>query len=391
MKIVFKNEIDNFLRNTEPPCVSLFMNTHRAGAETQQDPIKLKNLLKDAERQLSSFDLNEDVRAGLLKPARKLLEDHDFWQHQSEALAIFLAPGDFRHYQLPYPVKDLALAARNYHLKPMMPLYTRDDQFFVLALEQKNVNLYEGNRYGIRRKPVPELPKSLAEALQYDDYENLINFHVAGPTGGGVHQHSAVYHGQGGEKDQRHDQLLRFFRHIDKALHEYLRESRKPLLLAAIESYLPIYQEVSGYPHLFNEGIKRAPGSLTEKDLHAQAWKILEPHFREEQNRAAERYRDLSMAANSNGKSKTADQFEDVLPAAFQGRIDTLFALRDHHQWGTFDETTFEVEPDAKDGPDRTDLLDYAALRTLQHNGRVFLVAPENMPEESPVAAILRY
>ena len=391
MKIVFKNEIDHFLKNTEYPCVSFFMNTHRAGAETQQDPIKLKNLLKDAEKQLSSFNLNEDTRAKLLKPARRLLEDNDFWQHQSEALAIFVAPDDFRHYQLPYPVKELALASRHYHLKPLMPLYTRDDQFFVLALEQKNVNLYEGNRYGIRRKPVPELPKSLAEALQYDDYENLINFHVAGPTGSGAHQHSAVYHGQGGEKDQRHDQLLRFFRHIDKALHEYLRDSRKPLLLAAIESYLPIYQEVSGYPHLFNEGINRAPGSLTEKDLHAKAWKILEPHFREEQNRAAERYRELSMAANSNGKSKTADQFEDVLPAAFQGRIDTLFALRDHHQWGTFDEKTFEVETDAKNGPDRTDLLDYAALRTLQHNGRVFLVAQENMPEESCVAAILRY
>jgi hypothetical protein len=185
--------------------------------------------------------------------------------------------------------------------------------------------------------------------------------------------------------------LLRFFRQIDKALHEYLRESKKPLLLAAIESYFPIYQEVSDYPHLVHGGIKRSPGSLNEKDLHAEGWKILEPHFRKEQNRAAERYRELALSQSGNGKNKTFDQFEDVLPAAYQGRIDTLFALRDHQQWGTFDETSFDVETDAANGPDRKDLLDYAALRTLQHNGRVFLVAPENMPEESPIAAILRY
>jgi hypothetical protein len=30
-------------------CVSIYMPTHRAGSETQQDPIRLKNLLKEAE------------------------------------------------------------------------------------------------------------------------------------------------------------------------------------------------------------------------------------------------------------------------------------------------------------------------------------------------------
>ena len=32
------------------PCVSLFMPTHRAGAETQQDPIRFRNLLRNRPR-----------------------------------------------------------------------------------------------------------------------------------------------------------------------------------------------------------------------------------------------------------------------------------------------------------------------------------------------------
>ena len=33
-------------------CVSLFVPTHRAGPETRQDPIRLENLIKDAQSRL---------------------------------------------------------------------------------------------------------------------------------------------------------------------------------------------------------------------------------------------------------------------------------------------------------------------------------------------------
>ena len=38
----------------KPPgtCVSLFMPTHRSGPEVQQDPVRLKNLLRQAEGRL---------------------------------------------------------------------------------------------------------------------------------------------------------------------------------------------------------------------------------------------------------------------------------------------------------------------------------------------------
>ncbi len=391
MKIVLKNEIAHFMENQESPCISIYMDTFQAGSETRQNPVKLKNHLKEADKQLQSFKLPDEARNRILQPARRLLEDYDFWQHQHQGLALFISPKGARHYHLPFPVKESTVVANAFHLKPLMPLYTRDDQFFLLSLDQKHVHLYEGNRYSIREKPVPELPKSLAEALQYDDFEPLLNFHVAGPTGAGAGQQSPVYHGQGGEKDQRRDQLLRFFREIDKALHEYLRESRKPLILSGVDYYFPIYQEASSYPHLVKKGIKRNSENMTERELHSKAWELVDQLFREEQNRAAERYKKLAMADSDSGKIKTADQFEDVIPAAFQGRVDTLFALRDHRQWGTFDERTLEVETDGKDSLDRKDLLDLAALYTIQHNGRVFLVSPENMPEDSSLAAILRF
>jgi hypothetical protein len=46
-----------------------------------------------------------------------------------------------------------------------------------------------------------------------------------------------------------------------------------------------------------------------------------------------------------------------------------------------------KVEP----GPQDEDLLDFAAVQTLMHGGRVHVLPEEQMPETEPVAAVLRY
>lgn len=73
-------------------CLSLFMPTHRAGRDTQQDPIRFKNLLQEAENRLRDFDLRTPEVQGLLEPARRRLDDSAFWRHQSDGLAVFLSP-----------------------------------------------------------------------------------------------------------------------------------------------------------------------------------------------------------------------------------------------------------------------------------------------------------
>jgi len=51
------------------------MPTHRAGTETRQDPIRLKNLLSRAREQLVDGGLRSTEADGILEPARLLLED----------------------------------------------------------------------------------------------------------------------------------------------------------------------------------------------------------------------------------------------------------------------------------------------------------------------------
>ena len=53
MDILTRAELEQLMRKEQPGCVSIYLPTHRTGVETQQDPIRLKNLLREAEKQLS--------------------------------------------------------------------------------------------------------------------------------------------------------------------------------------------------------------------------------------------------------------------------------------------------------------------------------------------------
>lgn len=78
------NDLEDLLGQKDSPCVSLYMPTHPAGPEIRQDPIRLKNLLKGTERQLTEQGIRSTDPRTWLEPLSKLLEDEQFWRHQDQ-------------------------------------------------------------------------------------------------------------------------------------------------------------------------------------------------------------------------------------------------------------------------------------------------------------------
>jgi ribose 5-phosphate isomerase len=195
-----------------------------------------------------------------------------------------------------------------------------------------------------------------------------------------------VEHGLGGEREPAKDELAQYFRAVDAALREPLREQRVPLILAGVQYLLPIYREVSSYGHLADEELLGNPDHLSEHDLHARAWPLIRARQENARLEAVDKYWKLA------GTGKTLDALHRIVPAAQQGRIESLFVDRTAHRWGTFDAATGSVtvrsSPTSERGDD--DLLDYAAAETLLHRGSVYAVAADAVPVP-PAAAILRY
>src|SRR3972149_4572840 len=87
MNVLTRNNLNLLMAAHKGPCVSVFMPMHRSGPETQQDPIRFKNLVREAEGRLMTREIPAPQARELLKWAQKLLQADLFHQHQSDGLA----------------------------------------------------------------------------------------------------------------------------------------------------------------------------------------------------------------------------------------------------------------------------------------------------------------
>lgn len=383
MKQLSRGELEALMQRREGPCVSLYAPMVKAGPETQQNAIRFKNLVRKASDLLAAHGLSPKQAEALLAPAVDLLDDTPFWQHQSDGLAMFLTDGFSRYYRVPVEVRELALVEDRFHLKPLLPMLSGDGRFYVLALSQKRARLLEATRHSVREIDLGDLPTSLDEAVGYEVEETHIQYHTGTKTARAGD--SPVYHGQGGGEDDAKVEIRKFFGLLDRGVSALIGDKSAPLVLAGVEFLFPIYRQASSYPELVEGGISGNPDELTAEELHERAWPVVEPVFTRSQESAADRYGELA------GTGHASSQLEEVVTAAADGRVETLFVALGTRRWGSFDPEGRRVELADHDGPGHEDLVDFAAIQTLLKGGRVFAVPPEQVPEQAPVAAVYRY
>ncbi len=359
------------------------MPTHRLGIETQQDPIRFKNLVREAEEQLIKSGLRGQDARNLLSKAKEL-DEYKFWQHQSDGLAIFISTNLFTYYCLPINFQELVVVTDRFHLKPLLPLLTNDGRFYILALSQNQVRLFQGTRYSVSEISLENLLQNIAEALKYDHAQKQLQFHTGTSQAGGG-ERAAIFHGQGAGNDQQKDNILRYFRQVDKGLQELLKNQQAPLVLAGVEYLFPIYKEANTYPYLIDEGVTGNPDELKAQELHMLAWKILMPHFNQAQKAAVDRYEELA------GTGQTSNHIKEIVPMAYYQLVDTLFVAVGVQRWGNFTPDDNLVELHREQETQDEDLMDFAAIHTLLNGGTVYAVEPELVPDNAPLAAVFRF
>ena len=372
--------------SAEPPCVSIYLPTHRAGAETQQNPIRFKNLLKQAEEKLRAGGWEDHVEE-VLGASRRLVDDFDFWQHQRDGLAVFLAPGVEKRFRLQRSFEELAIVGERFHFGPLLPFLTGDGKFHILALSQKRVRLLEATRDSVHELDLHDIPESLQDAVGYDWEERSLQFHsgTAGNTGPAGGRRRAMFHGQNVGEENEQEEIQKFLHLVDNGVRKLLQNHEEPLVLAGVEYVRAMYRQGSHYPNLVEAGVDGNPDSLSSEELRKKAWPAVEPEFHRAEEQARESYDRLA------GGEKVATEIEEIVPAGHDGRVDTLFVAVDEHRWGTWDPDSRRVETHESPENGYEDLLDRAALDTLLHGGSVFAVERDAVPGAGAVAAVYRY
>ncbi|GAB6193502.1 baeRF7 domain-containing protein [Desulfocastanea catecholica] len=384
MTTIEKHDIESLLQHEGWPAISIYMPVSRIG--DQQDPLRYKKIITEVTTRLLDEGMRPPEARSLLEPESALVNDADYWKHLgTDGLAVFLAGQTALRYPLPLSFAEQVMVGRRLHIRPLLPLLI-GGPYLVLALSRKQLQLFRGDRYQLEEIALPEgTPKSIDDALQYDDPQRHLQFHTKTGTSRG--QRDAMFHGHGMGFDDQNEDLVRYLQAIDRALFPRLDEEKVPIILAGPEELHAGYRNITKGRALLSRGIAGNVSELSPEMLHQKAWDIALEYFSEEERQAVGRYQD------SLGGDKVVDELQSVVMAAFDGRVENLFVAENAQIWGQFDPDKRQViiKKTGESGGSLVDLLDEAVYWTLQKKGTVFIRTRDAMPVDRVVCAQLRY
>lgn len=382
MNVEFVNEFPHeFLKEQTKPCISIYQPTHRFRPENQQDPIRFKNLLQEVRNELLKNYPENEVKS-LLQPLETLQGERPFWAHSGDGLALFATKDRCIAYRLQRPVKELAIVADSFHIKPLIRIFQSADRYHLLGVNRQCFKLFEGNRYGVEEVQIPEdLHQTKEEALGSQVTESYLGVGDAGGAAG-----TAMMHGHGSKKDEIDIDIERYFRYVDRTVADnYSKPSKLPLYLVTLAEYHTTFKELSHNPFLQNQGIKSDFEALSLEQMREQAWEMIEPQYLEKTEKLVDDFE--SSKANGQGSEK----IEEVVMAASEDRISRLILEDGRLYPGKINLDNGEIETVNMEDTAVDDVMDDLAELVFKSGGEVVVLPEERMPVETGVAAIFRW
>lgn len=372
------------LTSPQPPCISLYQPTHRTVPAKREDPIRYKNLLRKMQTSLEEKYPAREVQP-ILYRFDELARDGDFWIRRTEGLAILASPDRFEVFDLQRGVPELVIVADSFHVKPLLRIVQSADRYHVLAINRKEVRLYEGNRDALDRVELPNVPATITDALGEELTEPYQGFHGVGPFHA-ARGSAGIHHGRGQKKDDVDLDMERFFRIVDRAILEHhSRPSGLPLLLAGLPQNVAGFRSVAKNPYILEAAVELDPDSLSPEELRAYAWRNIEPLYLERLAALTDKYN------LSRSRGLGAEDVAAVAEAAVAGRVGTLLIDAERLVPGKFDAATGKLERRALEDPETDDVLDDLAETVVRMKGEAIVVPTQRMPSTTGVAAIYRF
>lgn len=371
----------------DEPCLSVYMNLSNASTagrnpNGKQDELRWRECLQKVEEQIPRFG---DAGRKLVNSVREWTAvESDVQTRMGQAVAVFRSANVSRVIHLDCEIGEEAILGRQFHIRPLLKDLVHTKSFYLLALSQKNTRLLHCTMHSSEEVALPPSTRTDYEEwlnMAKPDHNAIYNAMAAGAQGASGPTALAPWGADDSAKDEKY--LTHFCKQIAAGVAEALRGKTEPLVLCAVEYEQPIYREVNIYPHLAAESVQGAPNSLKSGEMHARAIEALHRCYDKKVD-------DVLAEWNHKVGGGASSHLNEVVLAAHDGRVLTLLASDSQAPMGFFDEATHSVKGSA-DEPRRADLVNDAAVQTILHAGRVFVVPQKKMPNGVAAAAIYRF
>jgi len=363
------------------PLITLYQPTHRSFPDNKQDPIVFKNLLRVIENSLKQIP-DVDSIDSIMKPFYELNDDTIFWNNASNGIAVFASQNKCIVYNLHNPVKEFAVVANNFHIKPLIKAFQSIENYQLLGLSRENFSLYQGNRLGFEEIAInQDTPRTMEQVLGKQLSDASLSYGSYAGAGG-----PAMYYGQDGVKQEINKDTEKYFRYVDSFVFEnYSKTSKLPLILVSLKEYHSEFKRLSNNPYLLKDGIDKSIESLDLHEIQKRAEIIIDEINMEKMQKLTESY------AKAEAELLGSSDLVQIVKAAYENRVATILLEEDKIVSGKINLKTGEIKFGDINNPDYGDILDDLAELVLSGGGAVIVLTKEMMPCNTGIAAIYRY
>lgn len=381
MAIFSKNQFEELAKIQNEDSTSIYIPTLRSG-DNEKAKIMLKNQIQSLKKHLKSMEKGEKHISNYVEPLTGLLDDHDFWRHLSDGLALFRTMEIFENYVLPVHFEEYFYFGDSFYLTPLTPFFSDNGSFYILAISQRKTRLFEGSRDAIGPIEIEgKIPGSIEDSVGYDFKQKSLQYRSEQTSAGDVQ-----YHGHGAGKDDKNAETDRFLRDIDKGFTAIAGKNGKPLIIASVDELFARFKKICSYDNLYDKNISGNQDDTGMFMLHEKAWDLLKDIF------TADRQEAMNQLQRNRNNDRTSTDIRKIISESVAGNVDTLFVALNSHIWGRYNESTLEISLDDQHYPGNECLIDRACKETMLQSGRVFLEKKDNLPlDGSPVNAYFRF
>ncbi|MFF0433402.1 chemotaxis protein [Streptomyces sp. NPDC004327] len=352
------------LRQTRPyPAVSIVMPTHRREPDDAQDPVRLRNLLAQAEKALQEDpDVPRDRRLDVLDQLRRAVAEVDL-AHAEDGLVIYAAQGEHHVWSVARAVPERVVLSDTFLTRNLVAAQAAEQPYWALAVAADRVSLWSGDPERATEATTGGFP--LTRSLEDPD----------------------------AERKERIGDLPSTFQ--DEATRQFLREAHEKLRAVLASEPRPLYVLGSDAAlALLEEMGPLGPGAVTirhgglAEGPAAAVWEAVEPSRTARESAATNTV--VAELDTARGRREYAGGIDEVWQAVQQGRV-RLLAVEDDFRT-VVREQGDHLEPAAAGDPDaRDDMIDEIVERALDSGTEVRFVPDGTLAAAGHIAGALRY
>jgi hypothetical protein len=362
------------LAGARSPCITMIIQV----PNPLEVSTRLKNAIRTVKKELENTK-TESVDT-LLEPLRELAATAETVGLWSKQMIVFRSPDVFRYFLLHGPVQEMQVVQERFQVRPLLSALTREQRFHLLGLSRRHIRLFHCTQHRVEEVNIHRVvPQNLRVWLNTRKPDHVLDNRAnAGPSVGTM---KGVVFGTNTDREREDEYLAHFFKEVDKGINSLLRGDTAPLLLAGIEDEVTIYRRVSTHPRLLDKYVHGSPDALNDGELRRRAMGVVMGLCSEPLQKA------LADFEKQRDRGRVSLEPLHVIKSAWEGRVADLFMSETAEVTGKWNDEAHGVES----GRFGEDLLNAAALQTVLHGGRAFMLEVKDMPVPHDVAAVLRF